>query len=196
MPSFYTYKCTWAGLPYYYYGVHRHNGNPYFGSPKTNKWVWDTYGNPEVQILEWFDDFEQAFSVEQRLIKPFYTADKNCLNESCSRAVSASSRSKAHETCKKLNIGIHNRKDPRQIEGRRIGHQVTQEKGTGIYNKSDPRNKEGYKKGGEISSSKLNSQKWQCTVTGFISTAGPLSRYQRKRGINTNNRVKLSEFTL
>jgi len=51
------------------------------------------------------------------------------------------------------------------------------------------------KANGVKTASILNSEKWQCTVTGFISTAGPLSRYQRKRGIDTNNRVKLSEFT-
>ena len=39
--------------------------------------------------------------------------------------------------------------------------------------------------------SKLNSQKWMCTTTGKISTAGALSLFQRKRGIDTSNRIKL-----
>ena len=193
--DFYTYKCTWEDLPYYYYGVHKNTGKPYFGSPETNKWVWDTYGKPEVQVLEWFDDFEQAIKVEQRLIKPFYTTDKNCLNESCGRAVSPSGRSKSHETCKNLNIGIHDRKNPIQVEGRRKGHRVSKERKTGIHDKSDPRIMEGCKKGGKTAAAKLNSQKCQCTVTGHISTPGPLSRYQKKRGIDTSNRVYLSKFT-
>jgi hypothetical protein len=37
-----------------------------------------------------------------------------------------------------------------------------------------------------------NSQKWMCTETGFVSTSGPLSRYQRKRGIDTSKRKRVS----
>lgn len=33
--------------------------------------------------------------------------------------------------------------------------------------------------------------KFMCTVTGKISTAGPLTVYQRKRGIDTSNRIRL-----
>jgi len=37
-----------------------------------------------------------------------------------------------------------------------------------------------------------SSQKWQCTETGFISIPGSLSNYQRARGIDTSNRVRVS----
>jgi hypothetical protein len=40
---------------------------------------------------------------------------------------------------------------------------------------------------------KLNLQKWKCTVTGKVTTAGALSNFQRKRGIDTSNRIKLTE---
>lgn len=40
--------------------------------------------------------------------------------------------------------------------------------------------------------SNINSQKWKCLETGFISTPGPLSRYQRARGIDTSLRIKVS----
>ena len=33
--------------------------------------------------------------------------------------------------------------------------------------------------------------KFMCTVTGKVSTAGPLTLYQRKRGIDTSNRIRL-----
>ena len=33
-----------------------------------------------------------------------------------------------------------------------------------------------------------NSRKYRCTVTGHVSTAGPLTIYQKKRGIDTKNR--------
>jgi hypothetical protein len=36
-----------------------------------------------------------------------------------------------------------------------------------------------------------HAQKWQCTVTGYISTAAGLSHYQRHKGINTSNRIRV-----
>lgn len=43
-------------------------------------------------------------------------------------------------------------------------------------------------KGGVITS----SQRWQCTETGYVSNPASLSRYQRKRGIDTSKRIRLS----
>ena len=37
-----------------------------------------------------------------------------------------------------------------------------------------------------------NTQLWQCTVTGYVSTPGPLSRYQKARGIDTKNRCQVA----
>ena len=37
-----------------------------------------------------------------------------------------------------------------------------------------------------------HAQKWQCTVTGYISTAAGLSHYQRHKGIDTTNRIKIN----
>jgi len=37
-----------------------------------------------------------------------------------------------------------------------------------------------------------NAQKWMCTETGFITNPGSLTHYQRSRGINTENRVRVS----
>jgi hypothetical protein len=41
---------------------------------------------------------------------------------------------------------------------------------------------------------KTNSQKWECLETGYITTPGPLTTYQKARGIDTskNNRRKIS----
>jgi hypothetical protein len=36
-----------------------------------------------------------------------------------------------------------------------------------------------------------NSQRWQCLVTGFVSSPGGLSSYQKARGIETSSRVRL-----
>lgn len=38
----------------------------------------------------------------------------------------------------------------------------------------------------------LNKTKWRCTVTGHVSSAGSLSNYQKRRGINTKNRIRVN----
>jgi hypothetical protein len=35
------------------------------------------------------------------------------------------------------------------------------------------------------------SQKWKCTITGYVSNAGGLSNYQKHRGIDTSNRIRI-----
>jgi len=40
------------------------------------------------------------------------------------------------------------------------------------------------------------SQRWQCTVTGFTTNAGSLSSYQKARGIDTSNRMRLLQEPL
>jgi hypothetical protein len=42
-------------------------------------------------------------------------------------------------------------------------------------------------------SRKLNTEQWKCTVTGRVSTAGPLTLYQRSVGVDPSNRVKVSQ---
>jgi hypothetical protein len=37
-----------------------------------------------------------------------------------------------------------------------------------------------------------HAQRWQCTVTGYITTPGPLSRYQKTRGIDVSNRKRVA----
>jgi len=39
---------------------------------------------------------------------------------------------------------------------------------------------------------KTNSQKWMCLETGYITTSGPLTKYQRAKGIDTSKRVRIS----
>lgn len=41
---------------------------------------------------------------------------------------------------------------------------------------------------GKVGSKITNSQKWRCTVTGHITTSGPLTCYQKARGIDPSNR--------
>ena len=49
----------------------------------------------------------------------------------------------------------------------------------------------GGKIGGKTGSKKTNSQRWECLVTGYQSSPGPLTRYQQKRGIDTKLRKQI-----
>jgi hypothetical protein len=53
--------------------------------------------------------------------------------------------------------------------------------------------KKGGAKSGSENAKKLNNQKWQCTETGYITNPGALTAYQRKRGIDSTKRVRISE---
>ena len=71
----------------------------------------------------------------------------------------------------------------------KLGGKVTLNKKVGIH---DPKYLGvGGKIGGKIGSANTNSQVWKCTVTGFTSKPGPLTRYQRSRGIDPSNRVRI-----
>ena len=103
--EFYTYRISFPGFPWFYYGVHKDNGKPYFGSPVTHKWVWDFY-ECEIQILEFFATWEEALAVEQRLIRPFLR-DPNCLNENCGGNLSFTACAKGRAKQKTQGIGIY-----------------------------------------------------------------------------------------
>jgi hypothetical protein len=86
-PRIYTYKITFEETNFYYYGSKKEKvfDERYLGSPKTNKWYWETY-TPKKQILEIFDytddGYKQCREVENRLIKHCIN-DPLCLNAGC-----------------------------------------------------------------------------------------------------------------
>ena len=51
--------------------------------------------------------------------------------------------------------------------------------------------KEEKSEAGKNGSKNTNSQKWMCLETGYITTSGPLTLYQKKRGIDISKRKKL-----
>jgi hypothetical protein len=73
------------------------------------------------------------------------------------------------------------------IKGGKIGGNKCKENKTGICGLSLEELSEAGKKGGKTTA----SQKWQCTETGYTSTAGGLTCYQNKRGIDISNRIKV-----
>ena len=186
----YTYKITFPGFPWYYYGVHTDNGKPYFGSPCTHKWIWDFY-DCEVQILEWFETREEAVSLERRLILPFLN-EANCLNERCGKAVSMETCKRAGNISgqkhKKLKTGVCGRTPEEMSEhGKRSAESRRKNK----VNWWDPElQRELGKKGAAV----MHSQRWQNTHPNFepyVSTPGGLSHWQRKRGIDTSLRIRI-----
>jgi hypothetical protein len=239
-PRIYTYKITFEEVPYYYYGMHEEKlyDEEYWGSPKTHKWCWDFY-TPKKQILELFDTREEANHMEQRLIRPYYKDDENCLNENCGGQISKKYCRKGGTKTKTNKKGIFSRSKKDWIEHCKKNGNTTKQKGVGIFsltteqrsnnskkfNMEQQKNKKGIysytkderkewsRKSGlknlknktgifsltkderiEISSKagKIgSSQKWMCTVTGFISGAGPLTLYQNARNIDISNRIKL-----
>jgi general stress protein YciG len=62
------------------------------------------------------------------------------------------------------------------------------EDGRGLFSLTPEEKSEAGKKGGKVT----NSQKWMCLETGYITTSGPLTKYQRARGIDTSKRVRIS----
>jgi hypothetical protein len=45
---------------------------------------------------------------------------------------------------------------------------------------------------GKKRAASTNAIKYRCTITGFISTPGPLTGYQKKRGIDPSNRIRIN----
>jgi len=114
---------------------------------------------------------------------------------------------------KELGVGICGL----SLEQRRNCGLKTKELGKGIFELTSEQLSENGKKGGKItgnlmkelgkgifaftpeqkseigrkSAQKLHSQKWQCLVTGKISTSGGLSQYQKARGIDRSKRIRI-----
>jgi len=101
-------------------------------------------------------------------------------------------------------IGIHGRTKEEMIEnGRKCGKR-TKELGIALFGRTKEQVSEDARKGGKIggklgskedkskAGKKANSQKWMCLETGYITNSGGLSNYQKKRGIDTSKRVRLS----
>lgn len=214
----YTYKITFPGMPWFYYGVHTDNGKPYLGSPKTHAWRWKMY-ECEIQILEWFESRKNAEKVERRLIKHFIN-DPNCLNAQVGGQPTLEQRLKGVETQIKNKIGIYGEDKPWKKEAHKKAIETMKKDGTGLFDVEVKRkggktigNKHvesghikrlGKKQGRKNEESGLlkkvrssaakaqHSLRYKCLVTGYISTPCGLTHYQRARDIDTSLRVKVN----
>ena len=161
-PRIYTYKITFEGVPYYYYGVHKerkYNEN-YIGTPITHKWVWDFY-TPKKQILQFFDytdrDWTEAQQVEKRLIRPVYQTDKWCLNEACGGRFSLEILKRNQE----LGIGIHSLSKEERLNACKSGGKKCYELGLGVHALTSGEKSEIGKKSGKlVYENKLGFHSW------------------------------------
>jgi hypothetical protein len=86
---------------------------------------------------------------------------------------------------------LEQRKGRNDHEALMRGIETQQKKGLGMYDPNfhcfDNKSNAG-KKGSRVT----NSQKWMCTISKRISTAGPLTLIQKSLGIDPSNRVRIS----
>ena len=111
-------------------------------------------------------------------------------------------------------IGLFSISPEETLENAKKGGKKASELGLGIHSLTSGQRAENGKIGGKIAgrknyqnktacfsitpeqrveiNKKTNSQKWMCLETEFVTTAGPLTRYQRKRGIDTSKRKRIA----
>jgi hypothetical protein len=95
------------------------------------------------------------------------------------------------EKQKELGVGALFRTPEKMSADGRKGGQIAYEKRSGFHKLTYEEKSAAGKKGGAIGGKKTASQRWQCTVTGYVSTAAGLSNYQRARGIETSKRIQI-----
>ena len=97
---------------------------------------------------------------------------------------------------KELGVGVHALTPEERKEngkkGGKLGGKRAKELDRGIHGLTSEERKENGKKGGKLGGKKTSSQRWICTETGYISTPGGLSSYQKARGIDTSKRKRIS----
>ena len=71
------------------------------------------------------------------------------------------------------------------------GIETQRNNGLGMFN-PDFHSFENQSNGGRHGSKVTNSQKWMCTISKRVSTAGPLTIIQKSLGIDPSNRIKIS----
>jgi len=70
--------------------------------------------------------------------------------------------------------------------GKIMGERHYQNK-TGLFGMSEEDKKKAQTNGGKV----VGNQRWKCLITGKISNAGALASYQRVRGIDISQRVRI-----
>jgi hypothetical protein len=105
-----------------------------------------------------------------------------------------------------LGVGIHAQTPEERVEICKLGGKTAYELGVGVHARTKEQMVEHGKKLYELglgiatvskeqlreNIKKVNSQKWMCLETGYISNPGGLNSYQKARGIDRSKRIRLS----
>ena len=91
-----------------------------------------------------------------------------------------------------LGLGVHGLTPEQRTENGKKGAEKAKELGVGIITFTPEQLSENGKKGGKASA----SQRWKCLETGFITNPGNLTQYQRARGIDTSQRVRVDDSNI
>jgi hypothetical protein len=161
--QYYTYKITFKDLPgYFYYGKHKDDGKPYFGSPKTWRRVWRHF-EPEIQVLQRYETAGEVEAAEESVIRATWD-NKYSLNEAVGARVSEEvcrENGKNHPpkvrsaNCKKMNDHV-NTVASRSNNGKKTGPDTVKAMNSHV-NAATNRSANGKKNGaynGKASSSK------------------------------------------
>jgi hypothetical protein len=83
--------------------------------------------------------------------------------------------------------------EQRSENGKKVSAKNKENK-VGIFALTTEQLVENAKKGGSISSKIINAQRWECCITGYVSTAAGVVSYQKGKGIDTSksNRRRIS----
>jgi hypothetical protein len=138
---------------------------------------------PEIQILQWYGTEKEAEAAEKAIIRATWKS-KYSLNENIGGYISEEICRAAMAKMPKGILAANGRanlaKMPKETRA-----------ANGKASMTPGRAKNFGRANGRANAKALNSQRWQCLVTGFVANPGNLSRYQRARGIDTSLRVKL-----
>ena len=93
---------------------------------------------------------------------------------------------KAGIKTKENGTGIFSLTPEQQSVRSRKGGKRARELGRGIHGRTKEQMTEDCKKGGSVAAKIINAQRWECCITGYVSTAAGLVAYQRARGIDTS----------
>jgi hypothetical protein len=85
-----------------------------------------------------------------------------------------------------MKLGIHSLSKEKILEnaknGGKLGGKISSELKLGVHARSKEKIIEDGRKGAEI----INAQKWECCITGYVSTAAGVVSYQKGKGIDTS----------
>jgi hypothetical protein len=93
---------------------------------------------------------------------------------------------KAAEVNRKNGTGLFGLSAEQRSENGKKVSAKNKENKVGIFALTTEQLVENAKKGGAISSKIINAQRWECCITGYVSTAAGVVSYQKGKGIDTS----------